>query len=444
MSLCIFFGRRGAQRSAKGKACYSKLLFAFVTVSLFGACQSSLAGDAKSNSGAFATGHYRNLFVENGHSAQEVKRRVDQAFMSLFHGDPATQAVYYSAGSNSNGHLAFINDVKSRDVRSEGMSYGMMIAVQLNKKAEFDSLWNWAKTFMYHSASNHPAYGYFSWSMRTNGVPNDEMPAPDGEQYFATALYFASSRWGDGAGIYNYRAEAGRLLSDMKDRGWITGTTRAGAQTAGALFDVSRHMVRFTPDAKNSEHTDPSYQLPTFYEVWARCGPKSDREFWAEAASASREFFQNATHPVTGLAPDYANFDGSPWAAPWTPQSANFRYDSWRTAMNWSVDWAWWAKDPQEQILSDRLQAFFESQGLASYANQFTLDGKPLSKDRSTGLVAMNAVSCLAATQPRSSKFVEALWNTPVPSGQFRYYDGMLYMLAFLHCSGEFRIWLPK
>ena len=40
--------------------------------------------------------------------------------------------------------------------------------------------------------------------------------------------------------------------------------------------------------------------------------------------------------------------------------------------------------------------------------------------------------------------FVEALWNTPVPSGQWRYYDGMLYLLGLLHCSGEFRIWTPR
>jgi oligosaccharide reducing-end xylanase len=444
MSLDVFFGLSRALRGPGTKTLFFRLLFAIAVVSLLAACKSARADGAKSPSGAFATAHYRNLFIENGHSAAKVKHKLNQAFMSLFHGDAATQTVYYPAGSNSNGPLAFINDVKSRDVRSEGMSYGMMIAVQLNKKAEFDSLWNWAKTFMYHAGTNHPAYGYFSWSLQTNGVPNDEMPAPDGEQYFATALYFASSRWGDGVGIYNYRAEADRLVSDMKNRGWITGTTKAGTQTAGAPFDVSRHMVRFTPEAKNSEHTDPSYQLPAFYEVWARCGPKTDRAFWAEAATTSREFFQRTTHPVTGLAPDYANFDGSPWAAPWTPQSANFRYDSWRTAMNWSVDWAWWANDPREQTLSDRLQAFFESQAMTSYANQYTLDGKPLSKDRSTGLVAMNAVTSLAATQPRSRKFVEALWETPVPTGQYRYYDGMLYLLAFLHCSGEFRIWLPK
>lgn len=112
--------------------------------------------------------------------------------------------------------------------------------------------------------------------------------------------------------------------------------------------------------------------------------------------------------------------------------------------MNWSVDWAWWAGDVREKALSDRLRAFFESQGLSAYGNRFTLDGRQLGNDHATGLVAMNAVAGLAATHPRSQQFVEALWNIPIPAGQWRYYDGMLYLLAMLHCGGEFRIWSPE
>jgi oligosaccharide reducing-end xylanase len=108
------------------------------------------------------------------------------------------------------------------------------------------------------------------------------------------------------------------------------------------------------------------------------------------------------------------------------------------------MDWAWWGKDVRERQLSDRIQAFFESEGLSTYGNQFTLDGKQFSSDHSAGLVAMNAVAGLAATHPRAKQFVEALWNASVPTGQERYYDGMLYMLATLHCSGEFRIWPPQ
>jgi oligosaccharide reducing-end xylanase len=313
----------------------------------------------------------------------------------------------------------------------------MMIAVQLNKKTEFDRLWNWAKTYMYHDSPSHPGQGYFSWSMRTDGKPNDEMPAPDGEEYFAMSLYFAAGRWGNGDGIYNYQAAADRLLTDMVHRAVITGPTSRGTRTGREMFSAEQAMVRFTP---NTNFTDPSYHLPAFYELWALWGPESDRAFWAKAAATSRDFFQKVTNPVTALAPNYSNFDGTTRGG----QRANFQYDAWRTAMNWSVDWAWWAKDIRERQLSDRLQAFFESKGISTYGNGFTLDGNQFSDDHSPGLVAMNAVASLAATHPRAQKFVEDLWNTPIPSGQWRYYDGMLYLMGMLHCGGEFRIWPPK
>jgi oligosaccharide reducing-end xylanase len=72
--------------------------------------------------------------------------------------------------------------------------------------------------------------------------------------------------------------------------------------------------------------------------------------------------------------------------------------------------------------LSDRLQAFFESEGMETYGCQFTLDGKQLDARHAQGLVAVNAVASLAATNPREKEFVEALWKTPTPSGIERYY----------------------
>jgi oligosaccharide reducing-end xylanase len=384
--------------------------------------------------GAFATGQYRNLFAEAGHLPQQAAAKIDAAFQQLFHGDPNTQTVYYPVGSNANGPLAYLTDVANRDVRSEGMSYGMMIAVQMNKKAEFDALWHWAKTFMYRDKEGHPGKGYFSWSLNTNGKLRDEMPAPDGEEYFVMALYFAAHRWGNGAGIYNYHTEADRILTDMVHRPVVTGPTARGPRTAGPMFNVEHTMIRFTPDR---DFTDPSYHLPAFYELWALWGPQEDRAFFAKAAATSRDFFQKVTNPTTGLAPDYANYDGSP--------RNFFQADSWRVAMNWSVDWAWWAKDPREQALSDRIQAFFESKGLDSYGNRFTLDGTQRDNSHSPGLVATNAVASLAATdKDRAKKFIEALWNSPIPSGRYRYYDGMLYLMSMLHCSGQFRIWPPQ
>ena len=54
----------------------------------------------------------------------------------------------------------------------------------------------------------------------------------------------------------------------------------------------------------------------------------------------------------------------------------------------------------------------------------------------------MAAVAALAADSGKGKPFVQALWNMQIPSGNWRYYDGMLYMLGLLHVSGNFKIYL--
>jgi oligosaccharide reducing-end xylanase len=217
------------------------------------------------------------------------------------------------------------------------------------------------------------------------------------------------------------------------------------------MMNANPPMILFVPDKMPHPFTDPSYHLPAFYELWSRWGPKEDRDFWAKAAETSREFFVKTADPKTGLAPAYANFDGTPIKTGFV-QSDKFGYDSWRTASNWSVDWSWWGKASMEQELSDKIQAFFESQGIDKYGPVYTLNGKDMGstpglthEDHPAGLAGTNAVAGLAAMdQARAKRFVKALWNTPVPSGQSRYYDGMLYMMSLMHLGGEFRIWGPK
>jgi hypothetical protein len=138
--------------------------------------------------------------------------------------------------------------------------------------------------------------------------------------------------------------------------------------------------------------------------------------------------------------PDYAEFNGKPVA---DSTHKDFRYDAFRNASNVALDWAWFAADPWEVEQSNRLLDFFRSQGLEMYGNQYTLDGKPLSTDRSPGLVAMNAVAGLAADPQKGKDFVQALWDLPIPSGPYRYYDGLLYFLALLQVSGNYRIYSP-
>jgi oligosaccharide reducing-end xylanase len=418
-----------------------------------GFCPSALAAQAQDSngSGAYATGKYRNLFAEDGHSRRQVRAKIEAAYQQLFHGDPQTQAIAFDAGQNANGPLMYVTDWANHDVRTEGMSYGMIISVELNKKKEFDAIWNWAKTYMYISDPKAPSYEYFAWSCKTDGRHNSEGAAPDGESYFAMALLFASNRWGNGQGIYDYRAEAQKLLSAMVHRPVITAQSKWGPHSVGPMMNPDPPEILFVPDVMPHPFTDPSYHLPAFYELWSRWGPKEDRAFWAKAAETSRKFFPETANAQTGLSPVYANFDGTPHRTRF-PQSGEFGYDAWRVASNWSVDWSWWHKAPAEQELSDRIQKFFESQGIDKYGPVYTLDGKDLGatpglthESHPAGLVGTNAVAGLAATdKARARQFTEALWNRPIPSGHGRYYDGMLYLMSLMHAGGEFRIIKPK
>jgi oligosaccharide reducing-end xylanase len=368
------------------------------------------------------TGTYRNLFKEIGHSDAEVNGKLTEAWNGLFEGGDS-QRIFYKVGSDE----AYILDVINNDVRSEGMSYGMMIALQMNKRDQFDSLWRWTIKHMRHNSGTRK--GYFAWQCGTDGQMRDQNPASDGEAYFATALLFASARWGN-TGAFNYLKEAQDILYVMlhkEDNGVIDSVTN--------MFNKQQKMVVFTPYAAAAKFTDPSYHLPAFYEVWANAAVPGDQAFWKDAATTSRAFFSKTMHPTTGLAPDYANFDGSPTGS----GHSEFRFDAWRVISNLAVDSSWWGANPDAAKLAERLLNFFRSAGLNSYGNQFELSGKPLPGERSPGLIAMNALGALALPAGKADDFVRALWSLDTPSGKGRYYDGTLYFMALLHASGNFK-----
>ena len=385
-----------------------------------------------SYSGAYYSGVYHDLFTELlGKTELLVSEKIDQAFNQLFYGDDQSQRVYYPVEPD----LAYIKDINYNDVRTEGMSYGMMIAVQLDKKNEFDRLWKWAKTYMQHQSG--PSKNYFAWHCKSDGTKISQNSASDGEEWFVMALFFASARWGDGEGIYNYKAEAQKILDAMLSK--EESSDRVGVITN--MFDKKEKQVVFVPVGNADDFTDPSYHLPHFYELWARWADK-ENQFWYDAADTSRQFLKKAVHPKTGLAPDYAQFDGSPTNPPWGGGGhKDFRFDAWRVAMNVAVDYQWFARDEWAVEQSNRLLNFFYSQGIEKYINQYTLDGKPLSNDRSIGLIAMNAVAALASTNENRKEFVQELWNASIQQGHYRYYDGMLYLLALLQVSGNFKIY---
>jgi len=375
---------------------------------------------------AFESGRYRNLFAEHlGKTEAEIDAKLHAVWQQYTAGDPATQRLFYTVP----GEMAYIPDVRNADVRTEGQSYGMMIAVQLNQQEEFNRIWKWTKTYMFHREGK--LAGYYAWHCRTDGTQIHAGPAPDGEEWFVMSLFFAAHRWDNGDGIFNYEGEAQTLLRHMLHNG------ESGPDSGAPMFDREQKQIVFVPNGPGSRFTDPSYHLPAFYELWARwAADPADRETLATVALTSRQLFKRAAHPQTGLMPDYTSFDGKPMAV---HGHENFLFDAYRTIGNVALDYSWFGRDAWQVKQSNRVLAFLAAQG-PDCANNFTLDGKPLTKAFSPGLFAMAAVGALAADTPDAKLFVQRLWDMPIPAGGERYYDGMLYMLSLLQVSGRYQI----
>jgi len=391
--------------------------------------------------GAYQSGVYRNLFAEAGYSQSAINTKVTAAYNQLFHStstDQMTgQALLITDPTDST--RAYIWDTGDNDVRTEGMSYGMMIAVQMNDQVVFNKLWSWANHYMLNTSG--AMTGYFAWHCSTSGNVLDSNPAPDGEEYFVTALFLASNRWGDGTGIFNYSAQANALLDNM----YASSQTHYvnSVLVPYSLFDHTANQVVFTP-AGGTPFTDPSYHLPAFYKLWSLWAAHNNA-YWSQLADTSRAFWKKTVNVNTGLNPDYANFDGSIVSSA-SPDHQQFEYDAWRTVGNAALDYSWWAAEPWETTYANTIQTFWETQGVSSYVDLYTLNGAVYASNtaHSPGLVGENAIASLAANNVQAWDFVNALWNTSVPTGQYRYYDGMLYMLSMLAVSGNYHIYCPN
>ncbi len=372
--------------------------------------------------GAFYTGEYRNVFKELGYSEEAIEKKIQDTWEALFFDEDLR--IYHPVGDD----MGYITDTGNNDVRTEGMSYGMMMAVQMDNQEIFDRLWKWTKTYMWHDSGEYK--GYFAWSCKLDGTRNFQGPAPDGEEFFAMALLFASKRWGDREEPFNYSEQAKDILYEVIHKG-------EEGNPGYPMWNRENKLIKFIPEV---EFSDPSYHVPHFYELFSRWGNPEDSDFWAEAAKASREYLHKACHPVTGLAPEYAHYDGTPETS---RGHGDFFSDSYRVALNIGLDYEWFKADEGQKDIANRIQNFFINIDREDFT-KYTIDGKPLEKPEyvhDVGLIATNAAASLAADGPAAKSSVERFWNTPLRTDERRYYDNCLYFFALLALSGRYRIY---
>ena len=373
--------------------------------------------------GAIRSGIYPNYLAEIGIGDEEARARVEAAFETIFF-DPEENFCHHT-----DEDAWCMVDTGNIDARTEGMSYGMMMCVQMDRKDIFDKLWTFTDRYMRQREGKYA--GYFAWSVRLDGTHNAEGPAPDGEEYFAMALLMASARWGDGEGLFAYGEQAREILRHVVHQKELV-------PGGDPMWEPENKIIRFVPEMKIS---DPSYHLPHFYDLFAMKADEEDREFWRLAAAASRDYIAKSAHPVTGLSPEYADYDGKTvllFRKPWVYYS-----DAYRVVENIALDHVWFGDHPEEDDVTTRIQDFFAGQDLQDL-RAYELDGTPQTEPamHPTAILAVLGASSIASKSRHREKFLKIFAETPLRKGVRRYYDNCLYFFCLMMLTGNYRIYI--
>ena len=366
---------------------------------------------------------YPNAFRDLlGKSDSEISAKVEAVFEQLFHGDPATEAIYVPVGTDK----AYILDAFHDDIRTEGIGLAMVITVSLDKRDEFDHLWRYAKSIQIGDGA--AAQGYFpSFCQSPDAVSCYD---PYGLQHIATALLLARGRWQTAPGTIDYGAEAATLLDLIRNKetyncGIVDGIT--------ATFDAKSKLPYNTPTTDSAGVSSPSIVMPAYYDLWQQA---TGDPFWSQAAAAARAYWKVSAHPTTGLMPTRATFDGTP-----VPNFDTFSAGCHRIFFNVALDRIWSGGQPWLVDESNQLLQFFYRQGLATYGVEFSLDGNTISSMHNGSLIAANGTLALVATTDIRTDFVNEVWNLVPPTGSSRYYAGILQMTALVIVSGQMRVY---
>lgn len=374
-----------------------------------------------------------------GHTDQEISEKIDAAFNQLFYGDPSDQAIFFPVGTDE----ANIQDIyHSNEIRTEGIGYGMIITVELDKRLEFDQLWRYAKSELMVSSGAQRGYFNSYCDMSVDGsIPPERCLDPFGLEQFVMALIFAHDKWEPNgpsfdagsndydAGTLDYEADAWSLFDVMqlkeRDNGGIVDDVTNS-------FDDSTLLVFNEPYTDDSNFTRPSAEMPAYYEMWAQATRDS---FWSAAAASARNYWQNVANANTGLMPIRAYFSGQPYSG-WDL----FGPEGYRTQLNMVLDQIWIGNDSWEVTEANQLVKFFNSLS-GPYALSYQLDGTVVdSTPTDSSLTAANGISALIASNAtvNRSSFLNAVWNLTTPTGQTRYYAGLMDMMALLVLSGHY------
>jgi oligosaccharide reducing-end xylanase len=370
---------------------------------------------------------YPNLINDViGVTEKEIDDHIAAVYDQLFHGAAEDQPIFYVQPNDDT--QGYIRDILHNDIRTEGLGLGMLISVQLNRREEFDQLWRYSKAHKLIQAGDSYSAGYYNSVCDIDNETKIACIDPYGMQQFAMALIFAHNRWKSDDTL-DYEADALELLDvflHKQDRngGIVEGVTN--------MFSAETKLTFDEPKAASASFTRPSIEMPAYYELWYQA---TGNPFWSEAATAARDFFALVAHRTTGLMPRRAYLDGG---IGMDPIYNTYGPEAYRVMLNVALDQIWTRADVWGVNQCNKVIDFFDQ---AAPGTIFNLDGTVVDPAPEPALTLANGSAAAAASASEArDALIRYVWNFEIPTGETRYYHGLLHLHALLVLSGRMQV----
>lgn len=318
----------------------------------------------------------------------------------------------YVTSSGAGGNLRVQRDSgTSFDTVSEGIGYGMILAVYFNDKTTFNGLYAYYKS---HLNGN----GFMHWQIDKNGSVIGQNGATDADEDVALALCFASKVWGS-SGSVNYSSEATVLINKIMS------------------YEVEGGSYILKPgDAfGGSSIYNPSYFAPAFYRVFkAHTGDSRWDNVIAAGYSVLTKIQQY--NAGTGFSPDWCTAAGQNCG-----KSYDLGYDAIRVPFRIGLDWSWYGNS-QARDINNKFLKFFDSKGSTNTLRDgYTITGNVTGLWWSPTFAAMIASASMSTNDLAvARKWYDSSKNKNDPyTNPYHYYGSCLRLMNLVYQTGLFQ-----
>lgn len=226
---------------------------------------------------------------------------------------------------------AYSNYLKRGCTVSEGIGYGMLIAVFQEDFALYNSIWAYSKAFRYSAYGRDGLMPWLTFSFSWN-IP-DKSSATDADLDIATSLIIAFYKTGDQA----YMDDAVTLMKAI----WET------------EINPSNFLIYSGNTATWKAAADPAYNMSYFSPVALRLFAKVDPDpshNWNAVLDAMYAYTKTVQSGGTGVFPDWSNAAGIAINPPNNSAKGTYwTFNKESVRVPWRIAWDYyWFQDPRD------------------------------------------------------------------------------------------------